>query len=453
MKHIHFIGIGGSGMSALAFIALQKGYKVSGSDIKKNNKIKKLRKKGVKVTIGHSRDNVVETIDKVVYSSAVDEKNPEINEAKNRNIKTEIRAKFLSWVFKNKEEIVVVGTHGKTTTTGMGASVLLEKEGKKASYYIGGTLQQTNKNGYYGSGNWAVLELDESDGSFMLFDKDIALINNIELEHVSYYKSKDALYKKFAKFVNCFKGKIYIQTRAYKKIKKYLDSDDKITTVGLNRGDFVPDSYDSNYFKRNNRRFELKITGKYNIFNSFLLYSALSDNGFEDEVLKRGLNKFRGVSRRQEIIYEDENLILIDDYGHHPTEIHKTFRALDNSYNRKYNYIIFQPHRFSRFKHFEKRFKKILRDINATVIVVPIYSASEKKDSSISAYDFFEELKKQRNDILYAENLESGYELLLSILQKDSLVITFGAGDVNDIIYKLKNRISKRKEKVYDEKT
>ncbi|TYB30683.1 MAG: UDP-N-acetylmuramate--L-alanine ligase [Candidatus Mcinerneyibacterium aminivorans] len=447
MKRIHFIGIGGSGMSALALIAIQKGMDVSGSDIENNTKIEKLKKMGAKINIGHSRENISSNIDKVVYSSAIKRENSELVEAKKQKIKIEQRARYLAGIFENKKEIVVVGTHGKTTTTALGANVLIEKEGNKASYYIGGILKETGKNGNYGKGKWAVLELDESDGSFLNFNKDIALINNIELEHVAYYKNEKELMQKFSKFINNFKGKIYIEVQSFEKIKKLIDNRKNIITVGLDRGDSKPIDFGPKHFKVKEGKINLSLHGIYNTFNSYLLYTALMDNGFDFMTIKKGLETFTGVKRRQEIIYENDKITLIDDYGHHPTEIKNTFKSLKENFKYNNRYVLFQPHRYSRFKYFKDEFQKVITSLDATVIILPVYSASEENDKKINSYSFYKKVKKIKNSIYYAENLTEGFNVLISLLRNDSLVVSFGAGDVNQILKMLKSRLIKKEKK------
>src|SRR6056297_1970606 len=427
MLKIHFIGIGGSGMNPLARISLKKGFAVSGSDIKINKKIKKLISMGADIKIGHDKNNIPDDINLVVYSNAIDNQNIELKTAQKMGISIKTRAGLLKELFQEKEEIVIVGSHGKTTTTGMAASVL-EKLGK------------------YGKGKYAVVELDESDGSFLYFKKNYAIIPNIELEHVDYYKNEKEYFLKFAEFINNFEGKIFIETGSYDILKENIENSDNVIKIGLESGDLTPDSYDNSGFISGNISVKLPDSGEYNILNSFFVYCVFDYLDIDKNIIKNGLESFKGVKRRKDIIYKSENIVLIDDYGHHPTEIKKTFDNIIQSFDMKNFILLFQPHRYTRFKYFYEEFKEYFKKGDYELIIYPIYSASEKEKKNISSYRLYRELKKGgRKNIYYAESLAEGLLLLKSIIKKETVVVSFGAGDINSVLKNYRKRCLEKK--------
>lgn len=446
MLKIHFIGIGGSGMNPLARISLEKGFAVSGSDIKMNKKIKKLISMGADIKIGHDKNNIPDDINLLVYSNAIDNQNIELKTAQKMGISIKTRAGLLKELFHEKEEIVIVGSHGKTTTTGMAASVLEKLEKDNSSYYIGGILKNSNKNGKYGKGKYAAVELDESDGSFLYFKKNYAIIPNIELEHVDYYKNEKEYFLKFAEFINNFEGKIFIEAGSYDKIKENVENSDNVIKIGLESGDLTPDNYDNNGFTSGNISVKMPDSGEYNILNSFFVYCVFDYLDVDKNIIKDGLESFKGVKRRKDIIYKSQDIVLIDDYGHHPTEIEKTFDNIIQSFDMKNFILLFQPHRYTRFKYFYEEFKEYFKKGDYELIIYPIYSASEKEKKNISSYRLYRELKKGgRKNIYYAESLDEGLLLLKSIIKKETVVVSFGAGDINSVLKNFRKRCLEKK--------
>ena len=428
---VFFVGIGGIGMSALALIAKEKGIEVIGSDIKLSDNVIALKNKGITVFDEQKKENISSDIDLLVYSSAVDISHPELSEALKKGIRIMKRAEFLNEMIQDKFSFVVVGSHGKTTTSSMVASVLYVAD-KGNSFYVGGILSDFGTNAFWGKGKFMAVELDESDGTFLHFKKDVALITNIELEHIDFYKNEENYFLEFARFINEFKGEIFIGKDGYKKIKSYLKRDVNVVDM--------PEKYGENWFLFDNRKIELKKYGNHYVFDAYLTAYALKNNGFDIEIIKEGLEKYSGSKRREEIIFENDQFILIDDYAHHPTEIEKTFSALKKRFPQKRIISLFQPHRYSRFTAFYDDYKEFWSNATGPLIILPVYAASEKKNGKES-FDLFSDIRNIRKDIFFANGLEEGYEILISLLRKDDLVVSFGAGDLNQILFKLKRRL------------
>jgi UDP-N-acetylmuramate--alanine ligase len=429
---IHFIGIGGIGMSALAEICLERGDRVSGSDLKENDRTRALQQRGASIFYGHSRDHIPEKCQKVIFTSAVGPDNPEWDEALKREIPLISRGIFLADLFKEKEVYGVVGSHGKTTTASFTASALLALEGEKASYYIGGILSQTGRNGHWGEGYRASVELDESDGSFLSFQKgEAALITNIELEHVDNYRNEERYREAFQEFVENFRGPVFAGEEAAGKLKK---AGSGLVTVGLKRGRIRPDEWGDDYFRIGKRTCHLKKRGTHNVFDAFLAYAALSETGCDPDKVFQGLEMYEGTGRRMELLARKGGIAVYDDYGHHPTEIEAALRGEES---KAPTMILFQPHRYTRFKMFYRRFLEVFRNRGDFIVVLPVYGASEKKVKSPDGMDFVKELSSFRSGVFYAGGVDEAYHLMRSLLSSPMTVISFGAGDGNLAVRRL----------------
>jgi UDP-N-acetylmuramate--alanine ligase len=429
---IHFIGIGGIGMSALAEICLERGDTVSGSDVRENERTRALAQKGVSFFRGHRRENIPQNCQTVVYTSAVGPDNPEWEAAVKRSLDLVSRGAFLADLFIEKEAYGVVGSHGKTTTASLAASALMALEGEKASYYIGGILAQTGLNGFWGEGKRASVELDESDGSFLCFKKGAAaLITNIELEHVDHYHDEEAYIQAFEQFVDDFQGPVFAGEDAAAKLSR---TDGGIVTVGLKRGKIRPDEWGDDFFKKGDGVCRLKKRGAHNVFDAFLAYTALTETGCDPERVLRGLELYDGTARRMELILRKGGIDLYDDYGHHPTEIQA---VLSGEVFRGPVMILFQPHRYSRFKVFYRRFMELFATRGDYIVVLPVYGASEKKTDGVDGTDFVRELSSKRSGVFYAGGLDEAYHLMRSLLSSPMTVISFGAGDGNQAVRRL----------------
>ena len=452
-KKIHFIGIGGIGMSAIANVLHKLGFEISGSDIKDNFITKTLEKEGIKINYFHSCQNI-ENVDLVVYSSAIKKNNLEFKFAISNRIQTISRATMLAEVMRLKSSITVAGSHGKTTTTSL-ISVILESSGMDPTIINGGIINQFNANSKLGKGDWLVAEADESDGSFVFLPSTIAVINNIDLEHLDHYKNIKEVKDTFLKYANNvpFYGFLALCTD-HKNVRSILKrlAGKKIITFGLNKDcDYHPINIktlkiNKKYFsqfdvvlakqKKVIKNFKIPIIGKHNIQNILGSICVSKEIGISTQKIKESLKNYEGVNRRFSILYDNNDITIIDDYAHHPKEIQKTLETLKTITQGRI-IVVFEPHRFSRIiglmNDFIIAFKK--SDI---VYVLPIYSAGEKNFKKINNKIISKNLisKYKTKKVIPIKNNQ---ELFLDIdknLSKGDKLIFIGAGNITKIAKK-----------------
>ncbi len=455
--HIHFIGVGGAGMSGLASILLDSGYKISGSDIVSSKSTKRLTDKGATIFKGHNESNV-EKADLVVISSAIPESNPEIRGARNRKITIIKRAEMLSRLMDNKYGIAIAGTHGKSTTASM-ISLILERSGFDPTVVVGGELNNFKKNAKLGKGNHIVVEADESDGSFLELNPHMVIVTNIEDDHLDHYKNMENILKYFRKFIDkvpdnrrvilckdcdnlrglakqCGKSHVSygIFTEADLMAKDIeldkLNSKSKIYRQGEKIGDLC-----------------LKVAGYHNILNALAAIAVALELGISFMEIAKILETFQGVHRRMEIIANlDDKILILDDYAHHPTEIKATLSALRSSWQNRRIIAVFQPHRYSRTKLLAEKFGKVFFDADC-VIINDIYSANESPISGISGETIFKEIKKTNHgQIKYLPSKDDILSYLYEIVQPGDIIITMGAGDIWTVSQELAKQLKKTKE-------
>lgn len=455
--HIHFIGVGGVGMSGLASILLDSGYKISGSDIVSSKSTKRLTDKGATIFKGHNESNV-EKADLVVISSAIPESNPEIRGARNRKITIIKRAEMLSRLMNNKYGIAIAGTHGKSTTASM-ISLILERSGFDPTVVVGGELNNFKKNAKLGKGNHIVVEADESDGSFLELNPHMVIVTNIEDDHLDYYENMENILKDFRKFIDkvpdnrrvilckdcenlrglakqCGKSHVSygIFTEADLMAKDIeldkLNSKSKIYWQGEKIGDLC-----------------LKVAGYHNILNALAAIAVALELGISFMEIAKILETFQGVHRRMEIIANlDDKILILDDYAHHPTEIKATLSALRSSWQNRRIIAVFQPHRYSRTKLLAEKFGKVFFDADC-VIINDIYSANESPISGISGETIFKEIKKTNHgQIKYLPSKDDILSYLCEIVQPGDIIITMGAGDIWTVSQELVKQLKKTKE-------
>lgn len=455
--HIHFIGVGGAGMSGLASILLDSGYKISGSDIVSSKSTKRLTDKGATIFKGHNESNV-EKADLVVISSAIPESNPEIRGARNRKITIIKRAEMLSRLMDNKYGIAIAGTHGKSTTASM-ISLILERSGFDPTVVVGGELNNFKKNAKLGKGNHIVVEADESDGSFLELNPHMVIVTNIEDDHLDYYENMENILKDFRKFIDkvpdnrrvilcedcdnlrglakqCGKSHVSygIFTEADLMAKDIeldkLNSKSKIYWQGEKIGDLC-----------------LKVAGYHNILNALAAIAVALELGISFMEIAKILETFQGVHRRMEIIANlDDKILILDDYAHHPTEIKATLSALRSSWQNRRIIAVFQPHRYSRTKLLAEKFGKVFFDADC-VIINDIYSANESPISGISGETIFKEIKKTNHgQIKYLPSKDDILSYLCEIVQPGDIIITMGAGDIWTVSQELVKQLKKTKE-------
>ena len=455
---IHLTGIGGIGMSGIAEVLFSQGYKIQGSDLLNNNNTKRLKKMGIKVFLGHSQKNL-KNVNILVISSAIKKNNTELKFAKKNKIPVYKRSDMLAALMKYNESIAVSGSHGKTTTTSLISSVL-EIANFDPTTIIGGIVNQYKSTTRIGKSNWMVVEADESDGSLIdLFPK-IAVLTNINKEHMDFYKNYSNLKKYFLNFTNNipFDGvaiycndntdlkKLLLENKKKNKISYGLnkDSDVRATNILINeKGSF----FDINIKKTNLLKKEtinkirLNVLGRHNIQNSLAAVTVAKILNINTNKIKQAFQKFKGVKRRFTLVCNFKGIKIIDDYAHHPEEIKATLE-LARDLKPKKIIVIFQPHRYSRFKNLYYDFKKVLKNCDR-LYVADVYSAGEKKIKNISKEKFVFEMNKiKKNFAKSLNNIKSLPKIILNEGSKGDIVIFIGAGDiskwVNDLPSKLK---------------
>ena len=458
VKKIHFVGIGGAGMIGIARVLLKKGYKISGSDVVDSNDLKKLRKEGAKVFIGHSKDNIKHS-DLLVVSSAIDKNNPELLQANKNSITTIPRAEMLASIMIGYESIAIAGSHGKTTTTSMIAKII-SKAGLSPTYVVGGKVLSTDENSDLGEGKYIVVEADESDGTFTHLQPDVAVLTNIDDDHLVHYNNIfDNLLDSFVMFADNvpFYGYLVINgddvnikkiskkiSRSQIKFGQSKDCDYQITKISSSQGKQDFEIFDRKNNK--NHKFKINLPGKHNVFNAAGAIAVSMEEGIPIGAIKSGIQKFSGVGRR----YEKHNLhinkrevTLIDDYGHHPLEIESNINAYKEEYPNKNVCMIFQPHRFSRTAQLFNDFIKVLKKTDS-LILLDIYSASEKPIKGIHSRTIAETLKQEgHNDVTYANNNSEVINLINNKNKTFDILVTQGAGSISIVCESLKSKWAK----------
>ncbi|HZK40164.1 MAG TPA: UDP-N-acetylmuramate--L-alanine ligase [Atribacterota bacterium] len=454
--HVHFIGIGGSGMSGLALILLDSGYKVSGSDIASSKITSRLADKGAIIFKGHNENNV-ENADLVVISSAIHESNPEIKGAKNRKITMIKRAEMLARIMDNKYGIAVAGTHGKSTTASM-ISLLLEKGGFDPTVVVGGELNNFKNNAKLGKGNHIVVEADESDGSFLELNPRMAVVTNIEDDHLDHYGNMENILKDFKKFIDKVpnNGRVILckdceNTKGLaKQCRRNYISYGIFTEADLMAKDIELDKLNSKskIYWHGERIGELylKVAGYHNILNALAAIAVARELGINFMEIAKILETFQGVHRRMEIIANlDDKILILDDYAHHPTEIKASLSALKSGWQDRRIIAVFQPHRYSRTKLLAEKFGKAFFDADC-VIINDIYSANESPISGISGETIFKEVKKSNHrKVKYLPFKEDILSYLSEIVRPGDIIITMGAGDIWTVGQELAEQLNKTK--------
>ncbi len=438
--HIHFVGIGGIGMSGIAELLIHLGYTVSGSDLKLSHITKRLEKKGGTIYQGHRKEQVTNA-NVVVTSSAISDENPEVIRAKELSISIIPRAEMLAELMRIKYAIAISGAHGKTSTTAM-VSQILNTAGLDPTVVIGGLLKGLDTNALHGKGEYIIAEADESDGSFLKYTPAIAAVTNIDLEHLDFYKDIEDIKDKFVQFINSvpFYG-LAILCLDNEHIQDILPRVKvRYTTYGTTAQSDL-EARDIEY-KGNKSHFKvfhfdeflgeikLNIAGKHNVCNALVGVATGLELKIPFETIKAALEKIKGVKRRLEIKGEKKGIMVIDDYGHHPTEILATLTAIRESYKDKRLIVVFQPHRYSRtqglFDEFSRSFYQ--SDI---LIVLPIYAASEQEIEGVTSELLCDGIRKHgHKDVSCAPDFTQALSMITHKAKKGDIILTLGAGDV-----------------------
>ncbi|MBF0485743.1 MAG: UDP-N-acetylmuramate--L-alanine ligase [Candidatus Omnitrophica bacterium] len=451
-RHYHFIGVGGMGMGNLALLMLAKGFTVSGSDVKESELTRQLSEKGARIYIGHDTRNL-EGADCVVYSSAITTTNPEMFRAVSEHIPILRRAELLAQLVNKEVGVTVAGAHGKTTTSSM-ASLLLIKAGLKPTTAVGGIINQGDYNANLGIGRHMVAEVDESDGSFLYFSPHFSIITNIDFEHVDYYHTWEKIKEAYAMFVErTVPGGVVIACGDDAALREILSAGGRrFVTYGFGEDnewiaknihcDAQGSSYDCYHKGKFVSRFGLSIPGKHNVLNSLSVVILGHELKIELGVIADALLSFSGVKRRFQKKGEVNGVLVIDDYGHHPTEIAATLQTA-KTLDRKRVITVFQPHRYTRTKFLMEEFTNCFH-LSDRLILTDIYAASEKPIAGISTEVLVEKIREKRTQSLQYLPKEKIVDELLSIVQPGDLVLTLGAGDVTHISDELVRRLHER---------
>ena len=442
-KNIYFIGIGGVSMSGLAQILNKEGIHVSGSDMKQSDATDKLVSLGIKVNIGHKAENIVDGTDLVVYTAAVKSDNPELVEAEKKGILCVERAVLLGNIMDNyKKSIAVAGTHGKTTTSSMLSEIMLQAD-KNPTITIGGNLSTIHGNINVGSNEYFVAEACEYHDSFLQFYPYVAVILNVEAEHLDYFKGGiDQIRQSFHTFASNVPAGGYVVINSADEGFDVITNNIKADVVSFGKdkakSDWYPENIDHSengkasfdaYFKGEFKcRIELNVPGDHNILNALAACAASVCTGVDIAHIKQGLKNYTGVDRRFQYKGEFNGITVIDDYAHHPSEVKATLAAAQNVKHNKI-WCLFQPHTYSRAKTLLPQFGTAFYDADK-VVLADIYAAREKDTGIISSKDVVDEINKNSKNAVYGGSFEKIKEIVLKEAVAGDIVITMGAGDI-----------------------
>ncbi len=453
IDRIHFVGIGGTGMSGIAEVLLNLGYQISGSDIKESPVTDRLSGLGATITIGHKRENITQ-VDVVVASSAIDRSNEEIDEAYLNRIPVIPRAEMLAELMRFRFGIAVAGTHGKTTTTSLIASMLAEG-GLDPTFVIGGRLNSAGSNAKLGLGHYLVAEADESDASFLYLQPMMAVVTNIDQDHMATYQnSYQRLKDTFIEFLHhlpfyglavmCLddEGVREVLTHISKPVTTYgVDEDADIRAVDikqagmhtsfrvLRRGNYPP------------LQVSLNMPGWHNMLNALAAISVATRLAVDDDAIIKSLGAFKGVGRRfqlnGDIAIEGGKITLVDDYGHHPRELAATLEALHQAWPDRRSVIVFQPHRYTRTRDLFEDFVQVLSTVDV-LILMDVYSAGETMIAGADGRALSRAIRMRGQvDPVFVENWQELPQILAGIVKADDVILTMGAGNVGHIAAQL----------------
>ncbi len=449
VRAMHFIGIGGVGMGGIAEVMHHLGFRVSGSDLGSNALTKRLASLGVAVKQGHSAEHV-DGVDVVVVSTAVPEDNPELVRARETNIPVVRRAEMLAELFRFQQGIAVAGTHGKTTTTSLVASLLTEGE-LDPTYVIGGQLNSSSTNAYLGQSDWLVAEADESDASFLYLQPVIAIVTNIDADHLSTYDGDfDKLKQTFIDFLMHlpFYG-LAVVCIDDEHVREVLPSIARpIKTYGLSEEADIRATNVQQHglemhfdvcFKSGSKieHVVLNMPGKHNVLNALAAIAIADELGVNEAAIKKALSGFAGVGRRAqaagELHFNSGTALLFDDYGHHPTEVAATLAAISGGWPDNRLVVVFQPHRYSRTRDLFEDFAESL-SFPDVLVLTEVYSAGEEKITGADGRSLARAIRNRGQvDPIFVEDITAVPQALENVLQDGDIVLTLGAGNVGSL--------------------
>jgi len=439
---IHFVGIGGIGMSGIAELLLNLGYQVSGSDLKGSETTRRLASLGGRIELGHEASHVG-TADVVVTSSAVRRDNPEVVEARRRKVPVIPRAEMLAELMRLKQGVAIAGSHGKTTTTSMAAHVMA-RAGLDPTAVVGGKVNAFGSNAKLGKGSWIVVEADESDGSFLHYTPTLVLVTNIDPEHLDHWKTEEALRQGFVDFANrvpfygsavlCLDhpGVRSILPRVDKRVVTYGESpeaDYRATRIEV-RGPRV--AFEATRRGEPLGRFEVHMVGRHNALNALGVVAIADEMGIPTSAAREALSSFEGVQRRFTVRGEARGVTVVDDYGHHPAEVEATLRGAREAFGRRV-VCLFQPHRYSRTRDLWLEFTTAFNDADV-LLLCDIYPAGEEPVPGVSGQGLAEAIRAHgHRDVAFVGERARLAAAARERLRPGDLVITLGAGDVTAV--------------------
>ena len=450
IRRIHFVGIGGSGMCGIAEVLHNQGYEISGSDLTLNASARRLQLAGVDIFIGHSEANI-EGANVVVKSSAVTMENIEIAAAIAGAIPVVRRAEMLAELMRYRHGIAVAGTHGKTTTTSL-LTAIFASDGRDPTFIVGGRVNSVGTNAQLGASRYLIAEADESDASFLHLQPMVSVVTNIEADHMETYNFDfDVLKNTYIKFLHnlpfyglavlCIDDPVIrsLLVAVARPTLTYGFSEDAAYQVSQVKSDRLQTTFVIN--RPDNLsplQIMLNIPGRHNVLNAAAAIAVASDEGISDEAIITGLKEFGGVGRRFEMVgnypVKDGSAMLVDDYGHHPTELKATIDAVRSGWPEKRLVMIFQPHRYTRTRDLYEDFVEVLCQVDA-LLILDVYSAGEDEIAGASSKNICGSIRQRGNvDPIYVPSLEAVPDLIAGLVRADDIVLTQGAGSVTQLV-------------------
>jgi UDP-N-acetylmuramate--alanine ligase len=458
-KHmnIHLMGIGGAGMSGLALLLNAMGHTVSGCDSENSYYVELVRREGAEICMGHHKTHLdVYSPALIIHTSAIAQDHPELIEARRRGIKVARRAEVLSLIFNSRRGIGVAGTHGKTTTSSM-ISLIAEREGLDPTVALGGELSDIGCNAKLGDGEYMVAELDESDGSFELFSPEITVITNIDWDHVDHYPTYESVTEAFKRYANGRKpGSPIVVCGEDSGVQDLLKTDlSDVVTYGWGL-DWNWGAVDVRHLEGGGVRYvamkdglcvgevSLRVSGEHNVLNSLAALAASERMGIGFESVRQSLGTFKGAKRRLQYVGDIGDVLIYDDYGHHPREVEATLAAVGRIFPRRPVHIVFQPHRYTRTQALYREFANVLR-VAPRIYLLPIYSADETPMPGVSSFLIADELHSLgRPDAVVCGDFQEACEQIRGSVRSGDLVLTIGAGSIECLSRQILEGLGKR---------
>jgi len=454
VKRIHFVGIGGAGMGGIAEVLLNEGYQISGSDIGENQVVKRLKSLGAIITIGHASKNI-ESASVIVVSTAIDPTNPELIEAKEQRIPIVRRAEMLAELMRFRHGIAIAGTHGKTTTTSLIASIFAQGQ-LDPTFVIGGLLNSAGTNARLGSSRYLVAEADESDASFLHLQPMVSVITNIDADHMETYQGDfEKLKDTYIDFLHnlpfyglavvCIDNPVVreLLPRISRQVITYGFSEDADIRAANYQQDGGISYFTVEIDGQPPLDMSVNLPGQHNVLNALAGVAVAKDEGIDDEAICQALTEFAGIGRRFEQLADLKtpagNMVLVDDYGHHPSEVKATIVAMRTGWPDKRLVMVFQPHRYSRTRDLYEDFVEVLSEVDC-LFLLDVYAAGETPVPTADSKSLARSIR-QRGQIepIYVSNVDMLPELLAAQLQDNDMVITQGAGSIGTVARDLSN--------------